>query len=583
MNKIIKQIFLPLMIALLIGSCNSDPDYYTLESPADQMHLKASKEDVTLERINETQEAISFSWDEATDRGDNAEIVYYFRLYNSEVKASDSELIKIDSETRSISFTTRELNNILASWKVTPGNKITVVGEVLAVAENTSVYMKPEISLVEFNVTGYEALNALYLTIQVGEQKQNLAMTKLDENTFHWKGNIEVSKFWFVRNASKGAPAYMKGADDSKLAYSLTGEGNPFNANRRGEYDITVNLKTLEITISTSFINTLYLVTSKGGTENIVKLYEYEVGSDIYHVDKRLEAGTKFRFSRESDVLWPAYVKGASDTKLELKGEGSEMFEITQTGLYNMVVNLNDLTISKQVVSPASSLYLITSLNGLESTPIQLTKVQSDRNVFYYKIKLDAGTEFRFVTNSSNKWPAYVKGADNSELVFRGTGTEMFKVATTATYVMSVNMEDMTMKFLDVYESSTGVIAVVGGVLPECRNPNGSWNAGKAIEFCTLTRKDLINNPEVISYTGTFEYTVGGTNENNAFKFVGDGNWGAGLFATGSYINPFDSANQSVSTSNTNDRKWMLPSGTASGTYTLSLNLHTMKIKLVKQ
>ena len=375
----------------------------------------------------------------------------------------------------------------------------------------------------------------------------------------------------------------MKGASDGTLIYSETGEGNPFSAARSGEYDIVVDVNKVEITITTYFINTLYIVTLKSGVEEVVKLYEYEVGTDIYHLEKRLEAGTKFRFVREEEALWPAYVKGSDDTKLALKDEGdATMFEITQTNLYKMVINLNDLSISKQVVTPTDNLYLITSLNGMETVK-QLDKADPGRNVFYYKVKLDAGTEFRFVTDQNNKWPAYVKGADNSELVFRGQDTEMFKAATTATYVMTVNMEDMSMIFLDVYEPSTGVIAVVGGAFPETLNPNGSWNAGSAVQYCKLTQKDLINRPEVISYTGNVVYTPSGTNENNAFKFVGDGGWGGGLFATGSYVNPFDPTKQTVTTDATNDRKWMLPEGTESGIYTLEMNLHTMQINLVKQ
>ncbi len=568
-----------------MGSCNEDAEYYTLETPPDQMHLAPSSENVKLQRVDETQEAISFSWKDAADRGNNTKLTYYFRLYHGEMKSVDgelleSELIKIDEGVRSISMTVRELNNIIYSWGgVTPGDEVTVVAEVLAVVESSPKYMKPEISKAEFNVVGYSPSDILYLTIETGGLKRNIEMTKTDAGIFKWKGNLDVGNFWFVRSSEQGGvPAYMKGSGENTLVYSETGEGNPFNTTRYGEYDITVNLNNLEITITTFFINTLHIVTSKDGVENVVKLYEYEVGTDIYHLEKRFEAGTKFRFVREAETLWPAYVKGADDTKLEFKDESAAtMFEITQTNLYKMVINLNDLTINKQVVAPADNLYLITSLNGIESVK-QLDKVQAGRNVFYGKVKLDAGTEFRFVTSQNSKWPAYVKGADNTELVYRGEGSEMFKANTTATYVMTVNMEDMSMIFLDVYESSTGVVAVVGGVV------SSGWDSGIAVRDCSLTQKDLINRPEVISYTGTFTYTQGGTNDNNAFKFVGNGSWGgASLFATESYANPFDPTKQSVTTDSSGDRKWMLPEGTASGTYTLEMNLHTMQIDLVKQ
>jgi len=576
MYKIIKQIFFPLMLILLMASCNEDPEYYTLDVPADQMKIAASEENIILERVNETEDAITFTWNKATDRGGNTKLVYYLRLYHAEMKDLQSELIMLGEDVNSMTWTVRQLNNLLYSWNVSPGDEVTVEAEVLAVVENSSQYMKPEISKVQFNVTGYDAPNKLFLTISTGDQKRSIEMTMTDNDIYHWKGELGICDFWFVRNTEKGAPAYMKGNDNDKLAYSQTGEGDAFNADRRGEYDITIDVNKLEIKITTFFINSLFMVTSKDGVESIVQLYEYAVQSDIFHIHKRFEAGTKFRFAREKDELWPAYVKGADNTKLELKGEGSEMFEITQSNLYNMVVDLNDLTINQQIAVPTNSLYLITSLGGIESTK-QMEKVQADRNVFYYKVKMDAGTEFRFVTEQNNKWPAYVKGADNSELVFR-EGGEMFKVNTTATYTMSVNMENMSMKLLDVYDSPTGVIAVVGGVI------SVGWDAGEAINHCSLTPKDLLNRPEVISYTGQFTYnSTPEKDDDNAFKFVGNGNWGHSLFATESYVNPFDPDKQSVSTNSAGDRKWKLPEGTKSGIYTLELNLHTMRINLVKQ
>ena len=41
MNKIMKLICL-LFLMLIVASCNKDPEYYTLETPVDQMLLRAS-------------------------------------------------------------------------------------------------------------------------------------------------------------------------------------------------------------------------------------------------------------------------------------------------------------------------------------------------------------------------------------------------------------------------------------------------------------------------------------------------------------------------------------------------------------
>lgn len=152
----------------------------------------------------------------------------------------------------------------------------------------------------------------------------------------------------------------------------------------------------------------------------------------------------------------------------------------------------------------------------------------------------------------------------------------MFTVNQTATYVMTVNMQDLSLIFLDVYDSPSGNIAVVGDAVGDA-----GWDAGVAIQNCKLTQKDLINRPEVVSYTGNFVYNSGGGE--NAFKFVGDANWGMGIFAQTANANPFDESQQGATLDGGGDRKWQLPNTTTTGIYTLELNLHTMKINFIKQ
>lgn len=49
MNKIMKLICL-LFLMSIAASCNKDPEYYALETPVDQMLLKASSTEITLEK-----------------------------------------------------------------------------------------------------------------------------------------------------------------------------------------------------------------------------------------------------------------------------------------------------------------------------------------------------------------------------------------------------------------------------------------------------------------------------------------------------------------------------------------------------
>ena len=188
MSKIIKNIFLPLALILMLGSCNEDPEYYTLDVPADQMKITASAEKVILNKVDESKEAITFTWNKATDRGSNIQLVYYFRLYHAEMSDLQSELIRLDDNANSITWTVRQLNNVLHSWSISPDEEVPIVAEVLAVPENSPQYMKPEISKIDFTAIGFDPSNKLYLTVDANGQKRNVEMNMLGENVFSWKG-----------------------------------------------------------------------------------------------------------------------------------------------------------------------------------------------------------------------------------------------------------------------------------------------------------------------------------------------------------------------------------------------------------
>ena len=62
MKKNIKNplyLFLFLLSALI--GCNSDPEYYSLDVPGDQMKLQASSDSMVLERANADKEAFKFT------------------------------------------------------------------------------------------------------------------------------------------------------------------------------------------------------------------------------------------------------------------------------------------------------------------------------------------------------------------------------------------------------------------------------------------------------------------------------------------------------------------------------------------
>ena len=122
------------LLCLLLGmaSCNEEQEYYTLEVPADQMFLTASSTDIVLTKPQEAETAVTFTWNEATNRGEGTSITYLFRMWMVEQTTNVTETIEVPEGERSISFTHSELNDILAEWNMTPGDVTTVEAEVIA-------------------------------------------------------------------------------------------------------------------------------------------------------------------------------------------------------------------------------------------------------------------------------------------------------------------------------------------------------------------------------------------------------------------------------------------------------------------
>lgn len=317
--------------------------------------------------------------------------------------------------------------------------------------------------------------------------------------------------------------------------------------------------------------NKLYLTIQEGNQKRNLEMNILD--KDIYNWQGEL-SDCEFWFVRNMEKGIPAYMKGDSENTIDYSttGEGKR-FKVQNLGYYNITINTNKLEITI-VSNPINRLFLVTSKDGIETIKA-LNEIESGTDIYYLKEVFEADTEFRFVRNIHQVWPAFTKGAADTTLELNNEGGEMFKSTKTATYVMTVNMKNLSLIFLDIYVSPTGDIAVVGDAVVDA-----GWDAGGAIQRCKLTQKDLINRPEVISYTGNFTYKSSGSE--NAFKFIGDSNWGNGIFALFANSNPFDPNQQYATTDSSGDRKWQLPSTTATGVYTLELNLHTMKINFIK-
>lgn len=471
-RNIIKRLYLLLFVVSGIIACNSEPDEYTLAVPNDQMKLSASSDSITLERANADKEAVKFTWNDAASRGADAELTYYFRMYMAESKDKVSELVKIDPAARSISWTTRQINDLIGSWNVSPGEIVKMEAEVIAKVTSSKTYMKPEVSKMQFKVRGYDGADVMYIMAKSEGKTKIIAMNLTsEEGVYKWVGKMDPCEFWFTSNKDNGYPAYLKGAEATSLIYSSKGEGDHFIISQESLYDITIDVNKLTANLKSSA---------------------------IYH-----------------------------------------------------------------------QLFIVSSVNGSE-TATSMTNLEDGSNVFYWSGDLEAGTEIRFAPDKENTWPAFVPGANSSSVVEGQSGATMLKITKTAKYVVTVNLADMKLIFLDVYKLPHNGMWGIGDALVRA-----GWSQENAANNCAFKQTDLKNHPEIWTLTTEFQ-----TSGEGAFKIITiPGQWWNEVVAVnGGNNKPVNIwVDATIRTDGIGDNKFV-PQVT--GTWTVKVDLHSMKITM---
>lgn len=411
-----KQLYLLLFLIPVFAGCNKEPDYYTLNAPNDQMKVTASSDSITLERAYQDKEAVNFTWNEAANRGSDTQMTYYFRLYNADAKDQVSELVKIDAGTRSISWTNRQINDLLASWGFNPGDKVNLVGEVIANVVASKTYMKPETSKVQIKVAGYDPQDIMYIWTLAGGSNRVITMeTASDDSIYHWSGTLSPCEYWFSTDKNNGNPAYVKGGTDNTLTYSKTNAGNHFTVTEAGLYDITVNLNKMTVSIAeTPVYHAFYMVSSTNGSETVSPMDNLDDGSDYFHWSGTLTAGTQIRFASDMNNTWPAYVPDANDnSKLVIAQSGATMLNITKTANYEITVNLADkkLVCLDVYKLPYGGMWATGDAvpagwdNGRNNCPFVQNDLKNHPEIWTLKTNFNGGnTQFKIITVPGQWW-----------------------------------------------------------------------------------------------------------------------------------------------------------------------------------
>ncbi len=281
------------------------------------------------------------------------------------------------------------------------------------------------------------------------------------------------------------------------------------------------------------------------------------------------EGSFKFPVNRNTDLQQDMYMKNVSDTTLMYLHNGGDSDDskwmIGTAGLYKIVVNLCDLTIS------------IKALAGVEFTAMYMVgdaapcgwdignataMVQDEDNpfIFRYDGVLFVG-DFKFPVNRNTDWSQdfFMKGSD-STIVYRHSGGDSddskWHIYESGWYTMVLDLANMTLSY-----ERLDHLYIVGSAAP-C-----GWTISEAVELASgSTGYEFV-------YTGSL---VAGDFK---FPFNRDTSWGQDMFMK----DPDDETKIYLHEGGaSDDNKWTIASG-QDGNYVITLNLKDMTISIVKQ
>lgn len=236
-----------LMVIFTMTACNDDPSEYTLVRPADNMHIRASVEEIVLNKSMAQNEAVTFAWDEAISPIPTYDsITYMFRLYATDTKSDNQTDYYLLGNNREITFSHKDLNSIVSRWS-DPGNPIKVTAQVIGTVYNEIKYVLPEISTVDMTVTSYEETPTylyLHLLSQTGGNERIVRLSQRKRGTGVYEATCDVSpgEYFFTTTATDSFPAYGKGEGDDGIQYITEGTVPRFSIDVTGKRTFIVDI-----------------------------------------------------------------------------------------------------------------------------------------------------------------------------------------------------------------------------------------------------------------------------------------------------------------------------------------------------
>ena len=157
--------------------------------------------------------------------------------------------------------------------------------------------------------------------------------------TYTQETNSFNDTFRFLCNKDAYWPAYSKADvnDNTKAKYRETAVGDEFNFNlyvAAESHTISLNINTLEVTITATNVKPLYLFGTS--TSSSYTAISYDEASKKYTAQNVQLSEGDLKLSCQSGTEYPAYCQGENSSKATYVAENGTAFNVSYTGTYDI-------------------------------------------------------------------------------------------------------------------------------------------------------------------------------------------------------------------------------------------------------
>ncbi|RZJ90378.1 MAG: SusF/SusE family outer membrane protein, partial [Chryseobacterium sp.] len=262
--KNIKNIISFIIMSLVLVSCEDkgleNADWLQDPNFPNPLTINLSSKEVVLVKENQDENAITFTWTQANDRGAGTSLTYFFRMdiagnnFGEDITPENKTTIteEIPAGVFTKSYTVGELNALLLKNFKRRGDVITKLEvQIIAQVNNSPQFQKPEVSTSSFNVTSFSpGPLPLFMVGDAISGGWDYSTGKIlpeitERTTYQFTGDFTVGSFKIIETPGSELPSYDPAVNNT-IVYNETvprTADNVFKVTKAGRHLLNMDIE----------------------------------------------------------------------------------------------------------------------------------------------------------------------------------------------------------------------------------------------------------------------------------------------------------------------------------------------------